>query len=349
MNASEWGAVGAAPKPVAVLSSRLVLSYANVAFARLFDRPAGDPARLSAAVQSDTSFRPSIERATASLPGVGHSTAFEWWMGPERRPFRVHVTKMADDTFVTVLDELAAQVETEHTLGVVRSYLDGVLNHIPLGVIVLDTDLKVTFYNRTQDHLFASLGLNLTLVDVIGSRIAEIYPVLSASTWDDVALAVTKSHQPVTRAKVGFPADRPTHHVHVKLVPLTDRRRALSGAVCLTEDATRLVQLEEELIKKERLAVVGQMTAKLHHDINNPLVSILGMAETLLFRESLEPDVARRLSKIRNGALRIAEVTKKLRDIQGIGMAQETPGLPAMPDLTLAPRDTADDHAAAED
>ena len=210
---------------------------------------------------------------------------------------------MADDTFVAVLDDRSEQVETEKILGVVRSYLDGVLNHLPLGVIVLDTDLKVTLYNRTQDRLFASLGLNLTLVDVIGSRISTIYPVLSASAWGDVARAVTGSHEPVTRAKVAFPTDRPTHHVHVSLVPLTDCHGTLSGAVCMTEDATRLVQLEEDLIKKERLAVVGQMTAKLHHEINNPLVSILGMAETLLYRESLNADVVRRLSKIRNGAL----------------------------------------------
>ena len=56
--------------------------------------------------------------------------------------------------------------------------------------------------------------------------------------------------------------------------------------ICVTEDATRVVQLEHELVRQERLAVAGRLVAKFHHEINNPLVTILGMAEMMLHRSS---------------------------------------------------------------
>ncbi len=53
--------------------------------------------------------------------------------------------------------------------------------------------------------------------------------------------------------------------------------------MCVSEDVTRLVTLETELVRKERLGLFGQMALALNHEINNPLMSILGSAESLLF------------------------------------------------------------------
>ncbi len=111
----------------------------------------------------------------------------------------------------------------------------------------------------------------------------------------------------------------------------------MSGTVCVTEDVTRLVQLEHNVVRQERLAVAGQLVAKFHHEINNPLVSILGMAEMLLYHGVLDADVSRRVERIRRGALRIAEVTKKMREIRELGK-EEWPGeLPTLPDLSIQP------------
>ena len=40
-------------------------------------------------------------------------------------------------------------------------------------------------------------------------------------------------------------------------------------------------KLEQQIIQSERLAAMGQMIVSFAHELNNPLTSILGMAELL--------------------------------------------------------------------
>ena len=326
------------PHPAAVLSPHEGFVAANRRFARFFACPAGDMAGLTAAIAAAPGLDTALREAVLTVTTERRSAEFHWVApGPDPEPYVGHASLAGGDYIVVVLEHVSEQIASEKIFSVVREYLDGVLNHLPIGVIVLDGDRRVTFYNRKQAELFAALGLEQSLLDVIGAPITDVYPVFAGGYWITLVDTVMKRRESGGRNRVPFPPAEPRHHLRVQVVPLLGRQGDVSGTVCVTEDVTRLVQLEHNVVRQERLAVAGQIVAKFHHEINNPLVSILGMAEMLLYHGVLDPDVSRRVERIRRGALRIAEVTKKMREIRELGK-EEWPGeLPTLPDLSIRP------------
>ena len=238
---------------------------------------------------------------------------------------------------LVLLDDITDQVETERLFGDARDYLDRVLNHLPVGVIVFDADGRTTFFNASQATLSGALGFPSTLTDVIGARISAIYPVLDEAVWRETLDAVVTTREPVVRDRVAVPATDPTTYLNLQLYPLTGRGESVAAVVCVTEDISRLVELEQDLVKKERLAVAGQLVATFHHQINNPLVAILGMAEMMLYKDALDEELKGRVERIRDGALRIAEVTKKMREIREMGRNEWPQELSTLTDRVMRP------------
>ena len=78
-----------------------------------------------------------------------------------------------------------------------------------------------------------------------------------------------------------------------------------------------LIEARDKLIKAERLAVIGQISASIRHEINNPLTTILGNACWLLqFTEELPEETYKMLKTIEENALRIRDILRKLEDIK---------------------------------
>jgi PAS domain S-box-containing protein len=286
---------------------------------------------------NDSALHASLQHAIQGAV-AGHPAAFRWTgPAPDSLEFIGHASLAGKDRVLLILDQVSDQVESEEIFGVVREYLDSILNHLPIGVVVMNGDSRATFYNRSQAEIFDTIGLKLSMLDVIGARVDEFYPLFNRDEWQTFVEGVTERSEPVSRAKVPYSASGSTHYLQVEMLPLTAHQGHVSGVICLTQDVTRLVRLEEDLVRQERLAVAGQLVAKYHHEINNPLVSILGLAEMLLYKATLDEDVSRRVKRIRRGALRIAEVTKKMRELRELGKKEWPDRLPVLPDLSVRP------------
>ncbi len=93
--------------------------------------------------------------------------------------------------------------------------------------------------------------------------------------------------------------------------PLFDAENRLSGAIVSVRDITVEKKLEEQIILSERLAAMGQMIAGFAHELNNPLTSILGMAE--LLQEGEAPgSVRKQMVILQQQARRAAEIVQNL-------------------------------------
>jgi two-component system NtrC family sensor kinase len=69
--------------------------------------------------------------------------------------------------------------------------------------------------------------------------------------------------------------------VDITVAPLENERGDRLGLVMAVEDVTDAVQTKEALIRSERLAAIGRMSAHVTHEIRNPLSSIGLNAELL--------------------------------------------------------------------
>ena len=80
-----------------------------------------------------------------------------------------------------------------------------------------------------------------------------------------------------------------------------------------------LAEAEQDLVRAERLAAVGEMTVTLHHEINNPLMAAFADVELLL--NNL--DVPR--EQIQQGLEDVRQALRRIRDIvQRIGSLRDT-------------------------
>ena len=62
---------------------------------------------------------------------------------------------------------------------------------------------------------------------------------------------------------------------------LRDEKGRPVGNVVIFQDVTQVVEMERELRRSERLAAVGEMAAKMAHEIRNPLAAISGSIQVL--------------------------------------------------------------------
>jgi CheY-like chemotaxis protein len=86
-------------------------------------------------------------------------------------------------------------------------------------------------------------------------------------------------------------------------------------AIKLQAAYEQLEKTQEELVKAERLAAMGQIAVTVSHEINNPLTVVLGNIERLLAAApTLSIKSRERLRQIEAGTIRIRDVVRKLGD-----------------------------------
>jgi nitrogen-specific signal transduction histidine kinase len=210
------------------------------------------------------------------------------------------------------------------------------LDHVYVGVLLLEADLTVSFANRAQFDWIRRLGVDRHRSEVIGSHAAQAYPLFSQEEWDGISVRVVTGGESIRWSKLPCPRVSPTSYVAVDFSPLGGQDGERPGILCVTEDVTHGVAVDRELIKKERLALVGQTGVALVHEVSNPLAAILGSVEALLYSQTLGPDAAKRIETIKLNALRIAEITRKLRDLEDLQLTEYLQGGPVY--VTAEPR-----------
>lgn len=93
-----------------------------------------------------------------------------------------------------------------------------------------------------------------------------------------------------------------------------DKQGQITHFVSVKEDITLRRQREEEHVRQERLAAVGQLAAGVAHDFNNLLTSIMGIAELLQYTPDMSSIVKGDLAKIVQQSQRAAKLTRQILD-----------------------------------
>jgi phosphoglycerate-specific signal transduction histidine kinase len=85
----------------------------------------------------------------------------------------------------------------------------------------------------------------------------------------------------------------------------------------LNRTVKELKETQDKLVKSERMAAVGNIVVTYNHQINNPLMVILGNVQYLLMSEkNLNDKITRALTIIEQECNRISEVITKIRDYE---------------------------------
>lgn len=198
--------------------------------------------------------------------------------------------------------EIVERIETERQLRRATNRIQAILNAIPDAMFILNRDGQILDCRINSDDMLAWM-LDQTAT---GQYLNEVFPE-SPEFTDRVALLIQQTlHTKTIRVlEYSLPSPLKTIEVEVRLVA-----SGSNECLALFRDITERKQTEQQLIRSERLAALGQLAAALAHEINNPLQSIQSYLD-LMLKYPVEPaDSEEYLSIIHRQIERVRNITQ---------------------------------------
>jgi two-component system, NtrC family, nitrogen regulation sensor histidine kinase GlnL len=152
---------------------------------------------------------------------------------------------------------------------------EGLVSGLPDALVGVDTELRVILWNPAAEDL-----LGRSARRVLGRTLKEVFPPETSLVRHLTDTLATGESRSESSAVVEGLDGRPVH-VSVVTAPLAGRSGAVTSAVAVVRDISRLRQLEAEVRRGETLAAAGQMAIGLAHEIRNPLSAIRGAAQLM--------------------------------------------------------------------
>lgn len=141
------------------------------------------------------------------------------------------------------------------------------------GLLTTDRDLRISSFNPEAERI-----TGLRFDEVIGCDVEEVVPGIRALT----KRASEASGGPNPRTRILY-RNRQGAELYLGLAVyiLKESDGAADGYVVIFQDVTKVVAMEEDLRRTERLAAVGELSASIAHEVRNPLASISGSIQLL--------------------------------------------------------------------
>ena len=169
--------------------------------------------------------------------------------------------------------DLEERLDQNQLINELNAKADAILDAIPVGVMVIDHEGQIQDANT---EMTAWLG-----PDAIGRPLEQAWRAATSTPFDALAELVEEE------ARLGRPCRQLLEDVElrgdridlqVEAVPLL-AGKASAAMVLVFEDVTELIEMEEQLLRTEKLATVGILAAGIAHEIGTPLGVIQGRAE----------------------------------------------------------------------
>ena len=200
---------------------------------------------------------------------------------------------------------LAKLADTNRELSRLRSYNEGIVRSIPLGLLTFNQSFEITFCNQRGEEIFGT---------VAGMSLLELDVTEKGRSWSRELTAVIETGDVVRFDSAAFvPAsgDR-SFVVRSVATPLRDAEGAIVGGVAVVEDITARVRMERMLAASERHAVIGKLAARVAHELNNPLDGIMRFVNLSLALTKDDPRMQTYMQEMRKGLERMAGIVGSL-------------------------------------
>jgi two-component system NtrC family sensor kinase len=194
-------------------------------------------------------------------------------------------------------------------------------------ILTLDMNLQLTYISPSGYRMPSFKGLNIQTDQGAENTSAqdlvtpESFQIITGVLKEELAVENSGKENLFRSRKIEIQMmskDEPAAFVEVTASFIRDHEGHATGILCILRDITQLrkdekirAELERNYQLNSRLASIGKMATGLAHEINNPLSSIVGLAE-LLLKENLTEAVKADLRIICDCANQAADITKRL-------------------------------------
>jgi PAS domain S-box-containing protein len=172
------------------------------------------------------------------------------------------------------------------------SYQEVILGSISSGAISLHPDLTIRVFNTTAQQIFG-----YSQEEVVGQSCEEVFGEEGAITR--LARETLREGRLHSRLEMAIQRkDGVTRWIGVSSSILRDEQGTVRGVTFLLTDLTEIRKLQEQVMLRESLATVGQISAGITHEVRNSLGAILGFAYLLQKKIPAEDPLARHVQGI---------------------------------------------------
>ncbi len=148
------------------------------------------------------------------------------------------------------------------------------IQNIQTGVITINTNNEIISINRQAEKITET-----TLEEVYLKPIGEL---LTGIVSKIKRIESQKYRNNLNRWTMEYETKYKKRYVlGFSVSPLKNARGKTAGKIILFQDITRLMEMEEEVKKSDRLATLGKLAANLAHEIRNPLAAMSGSIQIL--------------------------------------------------------------------
>lgn len=297
----------------------------NAAAEKLFSLPRavilGVPFREAGRIMSFEAHahRALWERLSDAVWAAGAARDLEFDLTPRNGPGRVisysvytlgRPTWSIDKGVVIMLEDITRKKEMEDQISDARKRLQAVFDGITDGIQVIDSEFRITAVNKSMTALLGRtilVGEHCFKTCGFGVKLCEDCPAMT--TFETGLPAFITKRLTSTRS---VDADTGERVIEVSTFPLLDRGNRVVQVVEYIKDVTERVRLAERLEHSRRLAELGEMAARVAHEVRNPLNAITGAAHFLSTEYRDDETIGKFTSLINRQATRVNQVASDL-------------------------------------
>ncbi len=187
----------------------------------------------------------------------------------------------AVETLRRMKEELRAK---ESNIEELQAFNVNVAQCMSTGLLTTDNQGRITAFNRAAEEI-----TGFKWDDVRGKRFLDILPVKEI---EDILNSV-KQILPIYRFESEVnKRDESRIILGMNVSHLLDDGGRSHGLIVIFQDLTKVKEMEREVKKREKMAMIGEVAAGMAHEIRNPLASLSGSMQILKEELSLQGDNA---------------------------------------------------------
>jgi two-component system sensor histidine kinase PilS (NtrC family) len=162
-----------------------------------------------------------------------------------------------------------------------RALQENILKSIGSGIVTMDLGGNITSWNPAAETItgYSYSEISSRMQDVFGNSIKGLF-----GHTDDLKERPFRFQGEILKkngssAILGMVASL-----------LRDEHNTVRGIILIFQDITKILEMEEQVRRQERLATVGSLAAGIAHEIRNPLASLSGSIQVLQGELDLKGD-----------------------------------------------------------
>lgn len=187
-----------------------------------------------------------------------------------------------------------------------NQFLNGILDAMPLAVVTVDRNERITHINPAGSVLFTKNAQKS-----VGMLYAEVFPDSESSAAGAVSTIQTGRAISAVKRDI-IVAEGKKLKLSMSTALLKDESGNCAGALEVFQDLTKLQKMEQEIARLNTLAALGEMAATIAHEVRNPLSGIGGFAALLERDIDRNDPKAQLIQKIKKGVENLNSIVTKL-------------------------------------